>query len=71
MKQIKTIIKPYEQLYSYDEEVNKYLSEGWKLNKREIQRVSGEITEAFTVPVIFVLYAELEKEIPAFEEITL
>lgn len=71
MKQIKTIIKPYEQLYSYDDEVNKYLSEGWKLNKREIQRVSGEITEAFTVPVIFVLYAELEKEIPAFEEITL
>jgi hypothetical protein len=71
MKQIKTIIKPYEQLYSYDEEVNKYLSEGWKLNKRETQRVSGEITEAFTVPVIFVLYAELEKEIPAFEEITL
>jgi hypothetical protein len=71
MKQIKTIIKPYEQLYSYDEEVNKHLSEGWKLNKREIQRVSGEITEAFTVPVIFVLYAELEKEIPAFEEITL
>lgn len=71
MKQIKTIIKPYEQLYSYDEEVNKYLSEGWKLNKREIQRVSGEITEAFTVPVIFVLYAELEKEIPDFEEITL
>jgi hypothetical protein len=71
MKQIKTIIKPYERLYDYDKEVNKYLSEGWKLNKREIQRVSGEITEAFTVPVIFVLYAELEKEIPAFEEITL
>lgn len=71
MKQIKTIITPYERLYDYDEEVNKYLSEGWKLNKREIQRVSGEVTEAFSVPVIFVLYAELEKEIPNFEEITL
>ena len=71
MKQIKTIITHYERLYDYDEEVNKYLSEGWKLNKREIQRVSGEVTEAFSVPVIFVLYAELEKEIPNFEEITL
>ena len=71
MKQIKTIITPYERLYDDDEEVNKYLSEGWKLNKREIQRVSGEVTEAFSVPVIFVLYAELEKEIPNFEEITL
>lgn len=71
MKQIKTIIKPYEQLYGYDDEVNRYLSEGWKLRKREIQRVSGEISEAFYSPSIYVLYAELEKDIPTFEEATL
>ncbi len=71
MKQIKTIIKPYEQLYSYDKEINRYLSEGWKLTKREIQRVSGEISEAFYAPSIYVLYAELEKDISAFEEVTL
>lgn len=71
MKQIKTIIKPYEQLYDYDEEVNKYLSEGWKLRKREIQRVSGEISESFYAPSVYVLYAELEKNVPAFEEVTL
>lgn len=71
MKQIKTIIKPYEQLYGYDYEVNRYLSEGWKLRKREIQRVSGEVNEAFYAPSIYVLYAELEKDIPTFEEVTL
>lgn len=71
MKQIKTIIKPYEQLYSYDDEVNRYLSEGWKIRNREIQRVSGEINEAYNAPSIYVLYAELEKDIPTFEEITL
>lgn len=71
MKQIKTIIKPYELLYDYDKEVNKYLSEGWELKKREIQRVSGEVSEAFSMPSIYVLYAELEKEVPVFEEVTL
>lgn len=71
MKQIKTIIKPYERLYEYDAEVNKYLSEGWKLRKREIQQVSGEISEAFTAPAVYVLYAELDRDIPDFEEITL
>lgn len=71
MKQIKTIIKPYEQLYSYDEEVNRYLSEGWKLKRREIQRVSGEVNEAFCAPSVYVLYAELEKDIQTFEEVTL
>jgi hypothetical protein len=71
LKQIKTIIKPYEQLYDYDEEVNRYLSEGWELTKREIQRISGEISEAFCVPPVYVLYAELEKDIQTFEEVTL
>lgn len=71
MKQIKTVIKPYELLYDFDDEVNSLLAEGWILRKREIQRVSGEISEAFNVPAVYVLYAELERFVMNFEEITL
>lgn len=71
MKQIKTVMRPYSELYEYDEQVNKLLSEGWILRKREIQRVSGEISEAFNVPAVYVLYAELERFVMPFEEVTL
>lgn len=71
MKQIKTILRPYEDLNAFDESVNKLLAEGWALKKREIQKVSGEISEAFAAPVVYVLYAELEKTIAEFEEVTL
>lgn len=71
MKQIKTVIRPYERLYEFDNEVNSFLSEGWTLKKREIQKVSGEISEAFSVPAVYVLYAELERFVADFEEITL
>lgn len=71
MKQIKTILMPYERLAEYDAEVNRLLSDGWTLKKREIQRVSGEISEAFCAPSVYVLYAELERFIMPFEEVTL
>ena len=71
MKQIKTVIKPYSELYAYDKEVNRLLSEGWLLKKREIQRVSGEISEAFSAPAIYILYAELERNVMHFEESTI
>lgn len=71
MKQIKTILKPYSALYEYDKEVNQFLSEGWTLKKREIQKVSGEVNESFNAPFIYVLYAELERYIIPFDEITL
>lgn len=71
MKQIKTVLRPYSELYAFDEEVNRLLSEGWTLRKREIQKVSGEISEAFCAPVIYVLYAELDRTVIPFEEITL
>ena len=70
MKQIKTVLKPYAEIYAFDAEVNKHLSDGWILRKREIQRVSGEINEAFSAPAIYVLYAELERFITPFEEVT-
>jgi len=71
MKQIKTILMPYERLGQYDKEVNQLLAEGWILRKREIQRLSGEISEAFSVPTVYMLYAELERFVMPFEEVTL
>ncbi len=70
MKQIKTVLLPYSELEKYDKEVNRLLSEGWNLRKREIQKVSGEVNEAFTVPTVYVLYAELDRFVMPFEEIT-
>ena len=71
MKQIKTVLLPYSELEKYDREVNRLLSEGWNLRKREIQKVAGEVSEAFSVPVVYVLYAELDRTVTNFEEITL
>ena len=71
MKQIKTVLKPYADLYEFDSEVNRLLKEGWFLRKREIQRVSCEVSESFTIPSIYVLYAELERLIMPFEESTM
>lgn len=71
MKQIKTVLKPYERLNEFDKEVNALLADGWNIRKREIQKVSGEISEAFAVPAVYVLYAELERIIEDFEEVTL
>lgn len=71
MKQIKTILLPYSELEKYDREVNKLLAEGWSLRKREIQKVAGEVSEAFTVPAVYVLYAELDRFVMPFEEVTI
>lgn len=71
MKQIKTVLKPYSELYAFDKEVNSLLSQGWTLRKREIQKVSGEISESFTVPAVYVLYAELDRFVIPFEESTI
>lgn len=70
MKQIKTILMEYGRLNEFDKAVNELLADGWELRKREIQKVSGEISEAFSVPAVYVLYAELERFVADFEEIT-
>ena len=71
MKQIKTVVFPYSELDRHDKEVNRLLADGWILKKREIQQVSGEISEAFNAPAVYILYAELERFIMPFEESTL
>lgn len=72
MKQIKTVTAPIERSYWYDSAVNDLLADGWILKKREIMYVPGELSEAFNAPMVRILYAELEKEVPPYpEEITM
>lgn len=71
MLQIKTVICPIDRLKQYDDEVNRLLTDGWKLKNREIKTMAGLPSEAFNVCSVQVLYAELEKQIPPYpEEIT-
>ena len=52
--------------------INRLLCDGWELINRKIIDTPGDITEAFNLPVIHVLYAELEKEsVDRFEEVTI
>lgn len=71
MKQIKTVIQPIEKANSFDIAVNELLREGWELKTRKIIHTQGELSEAFNAPVVRFLYAELEKQQPIFEEVTL
>lgn len=72
MKKIKTVMHSADHLIQFDAAVNKLLSEGWTLRKREILKASGELSEAFNAPRVLMLYAELEREIPPYpEEVTI
>ncbi len=67
MKQIKTIqsrMDTLEHVEEFDKEVNKALTEGWTLTKREVLKpYEGETMLCFRM-----LYAELEKEIITEDE---
>lgn len=72
MKQIKTVLRPVERAGAFDGEVNRLLAEGWTLRKRETLKARGELSEAFSAPLVTILYAELEREVPPYpEEVTL
>lgn len=71
MKQIKTVIQPIENIDNFDNKVNKLLSEGWKLINRKIISIKGEPNEVGSTSTIQSLYAEFEKEVCYFEEVTL
>jgi hypothetical protein len=71
MRQIKTLIRRIEQAAQFDAEINQLLAEGWTLKKQEVLKLPGEPSEAFNVPGVPALYAELTREVPPFpEEIT-
>lgn len=72
MMQIKTVICPIENPYRFDDEINRLLADGWKIRKREIQTMAGLPSEAFSVPSVRVLYAELDRCFPPYpEEVTI
>lgn len=71
MKQIKTVIKPLNRVSRFDDKVNQLLENGWKLTERKTVKTAGDISESFNIPVVMALYAELEREIDWFEEVTL
>ncbi len=55
VKQIITVIHPAKDNMFFDNEVNIYLRDNWKLKRRDIITPHGEETEPL-------LYAELERE---------
>lgn len=71
MKKIQTVTAPIERSQWFDDAVNKFIENGWVLSKRDILNVPGMLTESFNVPVVQILYAELEYWEPIFEEVTL
>ena len=71
MYEIKTVTSPFERSVWFDDAVNELLADGWTLKRRELLNVPGVLTESFNVPLVQVLYAELERRTtPQFEEIT-
>ena len=72
MMQIKTVIQPIERASCFDALVNCLLVDGWKLKTRKIVNTPGELSEAFNVSMVRLLYAELERHEPPYpEEVTL
>ena len=52
MKQIKTVIEPIERAVTFDTLITGLLSNGWELKIRKIINSTGELSEAFNVPVV-------------------
>ena len=71
MKEIRTVITAVNEPLRYDAIVNQLLNAGWVLTKRAIISVEGEPNEVGSCAIIQGLYAELERNKPHFEEITL
>ena len=71
MKQVRTVIRPISSAIQFDMTVNRLIEEGWELKTRKALNTLGDISESFNFPACQVLYAELEREIEQFEEITL
>lgn len=72
MRQIKTVLLPYDKAAQFDAEVNALLADGWQLKRHEVLKVQGPPNEAFSFPIFPALYAELTREVPPYpEEITI
>lgn len=65
---IRTVLRAVYKLNEFDAEVNALLADGWTLKKRELIGVEGEPSDAYNVPVVKALYAELERQAPDYPE---
>lgn len=71
MTEIKTIIRPTAQAWLFDADVNRHTAGGWIIKKREVLKLPSDPSEAFSVALVPVLYAELQRERPPWpEEVT-
>lgn len=70
MKKIKTIIKPIDDYSTFDNIINNLLLNGWNIVDRKIINIKGEPNEVGSASTVQSLYAELEKEVCYFEEVT-
>lgn len=61
MKQIKTVIMPIGCATQFDEAINRLLENGWQIIKRELRHTQGSPDESFSIPIVNILYAELER----------
>lgn len=59
--EIRSVLMTVYRINEFDATVNALLADGWRLVKRELVRVEGEPNEAFSIPVVKALYAELER----------
>lgn len=69
MKQIKTVIYPISEAREFDQQINNLIANGWALTRRALT-TTQDISEAFNIASIPMLYAELE-HYNKFEEVTL
>lgn len=69
MKQIKTVIYPISEAREFDNQINNLIANGWALTRRALT-TTQDISEAFNITNIPMLYAELE-HYNKFEEVTL
>lgn len=70
MKKIKTVIKPIDDYNTFDNIINNLLLNGWYIVDRKIISIKGEPNEVGSTSTVQSLYAELEKEVCYFEEVT-
>jgi hypothetical protein len=61
MKQIKTVVEPFERATAFDNNINKLIKDGWEVKKRAVISAKGEPNEVGSCATVLTLYAELEK----------
>lgn len=62
------LLRAVYQINEFDAEVNALLADGWTMKRRKLIGLEGEQSDAYSVPVVKALYAELERQAPEYPE---